>query len=103
MEIQPIAKRYAITMFEKLLPAPMSVDGVVCSAARAVRSLRPKLALACLANGQRQEFAAELAQMLGRGPWTHLVACGLMITPRWVVRRLWRVNQLRNSVVAGRS
>ena len=103
MEIQPIAKRYAITMFEKLLPAPMFVDGVVCSAARAVRSLRPKLALACLANGQRQEFAAELAQMLGRGPWTHLVACGLMITPRWVVRRLWRVNQLRNSVVAGRS
>lgn len=101
MEIQPILKRNAMAMFEKLLPAPVCVDGVWYSAERAVKTLRLKLAVAYLANGQRREFARELAEVLGRGAWVHLAAYGLMITPCWLVRKLWRANQLRNSIGAG--
>jgi len=103
MAIQPILKKNAIAMFEKLLPTPVLADGVRCNAASTVKRLRLKLALAYLANGRRREFAMEFAEGLGSGLLAQLAAYGLMITPRGVVRKLWQMNQLRNSTVASQS
>jgi glycosyltransferase involved in cell wall biosynthesis len=100
MAIQPILKKNAIAMFETLLPTPVWADGVRCDAASTVKRLRLKLALAYLANGRRREFATEFAEVLGSGWLAQLAAYGLMITPRGVVRKLWHLNQLRNSAVA---
>jgi len=103
MEIQPILKRHAIEMFEKLLPRPVEVDGMVCSADRIIKKLRLKLAMAYLANGRRREFMGAFAQALGRRSWAYLVGGMLMIVaPPTAVRELWKVNQLRNSFVADR-
>ena len=101
MEIQPILKRNAISMFERLLPNAIEVRGERYSAKRAVRILKMKLALACLANGQRRECIRAVGEAMGQRSLGYLIGAPLALTPRAIVKRLWRVNQLRNSVSVG--
>ncbi len=101
LEIQPILKRHAIDMFQGLVPAPITIGGVVYRTDRIIRSLRLKLAVAYLANGRRGEFVTALAQALGRRYWVYLIGATFAVSvPPAVMRWVWRLNQLRNSYVA---
>jgi len=100
MEIQPTLKQHAIEMFERLMPVPIEVDGVVFTKDRTVRQLRLKLAIAYLANGRRREFLNVFRQALGGRSWAYVLGCLLMTMPRGAARRMWRINQLRNSIPA---
>jgi len=102
-EIQPILKKNAIVMFENLLPRPLEIDGVLCMKDRAVRSLEFKLAIAYLANGQRRKSLTAMTKAFRRRAPAYLVGGALMVMPLAIVRHVWRVNQLRNSVVVQQS
>lgn len=102
MEIQPILKRHAVEMLERLMPAPIEVAGTVYTKDRIVRNLRLKLAAACLANGRRREFLSAFTEALGGRSWAYVVGGLIMAMPRAMARRLWRINQLRNSSVVAR-
>jgi glycosyltransferase involved in cell wall biosynthesis len=93
MEIQPILKRHALEMFERLLPAPVEIDGVTYSKDRTVKDLRLKLAGAYLANGQRREFLDAFRAATDRRFWGYPLGCLLMTVPRSVVGHAWRVRQ----------
>jgi len=97
-EIQPILKRHAVEMFERLMPTPVRIDGAIYTKDRTVRDLRVKLALAYLANGRRREFLTTLVEALSNRAWAYALGGLLVATPRGVVRRCWRMYQRRNDI-----
>jgi len=83
-------------MFEKLSTTPVDVGGCYSCKCPERTVKRPateaRVGVSCERPAGR--IRPKLEEVLGRGAWVHLAARSLMITPCWLVRKLWRVNQL---------
>lgn len=98
MDIQPMLKQHAIDMIERVLPPVVEVNGRTYRREETIRDLQMKKALACLMVGRRREYLHTVARIHGRAILPRLVALCMSVCPPGVVRFLWRLNQVRNSL-----
>lgn len=100
MEKQWMVKLAAIEMFQRLLPAPLEIGGVVYDAEQTIQNLTLRLAVAYLAVGRRNDFLRTFTPACpGPKALVYLVALCLLALPPRLIKKLWRLNRYRKSAL----
>lgn len=100
MEKQWMVKLGAIEMFQRLLPTPVEIGGVVYDAKQTIQNLTLRLAVAYLAVGRRKDFLHTFTPACpGPKALVFLVALCLLALPSWLIKKLWKLNRYRNSTL----
>lgn len=101
MDIQPILKRNAMEMFERLFQKPIVIENVQYSAENTVKKLKFDLAIAYLVNKDKKSYKREIAGLLPM-PVSILSSIGVNLVPAsilaYMLRNGWEFRQKRSYI-----